>query len=112
MFNGFEHEEDYLDSLKQDDHYHFSVPFEYIAKNYGNDEYDIAEAVMEVDVDWDDSEHGYRISFNCPDMYKIDPAEGNGSEEEFYDSAVEPVVLGELDSMGITSEARVFGTGR
>ncbi len=112
MFGGYKPEEEYLNSLKQSDHYHFSVPFEYIEKNYGNGEYDIANAVMEVDVNWDDYEHGYRISFYCPDMYKIDPAEGNGSEESFYDSVVEDVVLGQLDSMGITSEARVSGTGR
>lgn len=112
MFNGYEKEEDYFDLLKQDDSYHFSIPFEYIEKNYGNGVYDIAEATMEVDVNWDSARHGYAISFHCPDMYKIDPAEGNSGIEEFYDVVVEDIVLARLDSMGITSSARVDGIGR
>ena len=35
--HGFEDELDYLRSLKKDDSYTFSYSFEYIAKNYGND---------------------------------------------------------------------------
>lgn len=112
MFNGYATEEDYLDSLKQDDHYHFSIPFEYIVKLYDNDECDVDEAVMEVDVDWDDSEHGYKVSYECPDMYKIDPAEGNGDEDEIYENIVESDVLRQLESMGITCEAMVGGIGR
>ncbi len=112
MFNGYDCEEDYLDSLKQDDHYHFSIPFEYIEKDNGDDNFDIAEAVMEVDVDWDESEHGYKTSYYCPDMYKIDPAEGNGDERDFYEDIVEPIVLSRLESMGITAEALYGGLGR
>lgn len=111
MFNRFNKEEEYFDSLKKDDHYHFSIPFEYIEKNNGNDNYDIAKALMEVDINWDYSEHGYRISFECPDMYKINPAEGNGDIQSFYDSAVEPIVLGRLESMGITYSALYGGIG-
>ena len=112
MFDGFDTEEDYLDSLKQDDHYHFSIPFEYIEKNYGDGEYDIETAYMEVDVDWSSYDHGYKISYHCPDMSSIDPDEGNGDEDEFYDYWVEDKVLSELDSMGIGSEALYGGTGR
>lgn len=111
MFKGYDSEEDYFDSLKQNDHYHFSISFEYIEKDNGDDNYDIANAVMEVDVDWDGSEHGYKISYHCPDMYKIDPAEGNGTIEDFYDSAVAPIILDKLKSMGITYEALVGGIG-
>ena len=32
--HGFENEEDYLRSLKKEDSYTFSYPFEYIAKNH------------------------------------------------------------------------------
>lgn len=31
--NEYECEEDYLRTLKKDDRYHFSIPFEYIKKN-------------------------------------------------------------------------------
>ena len=112
MFIDYEKEKKSFDTLKKEDHYHFSIPFEYIKKNYGNGEYDIAEALMEVDVDWDDFDHGYRVSFNCPDMYLIDPDEGNGDEEEIYSSAVENTVLRHLRSMGIPNKAMVGGLGR
>lgn len=89
-----------------------SIPFEYIEKDNGDDNFDIAEAVMEVDVDWDESEHGYKTSYYYPDMYKIDPAEGNGDERDFYEDIVEPIVLSRLESMGITAEALYGGLGR
>lgn len=111
MFNGFENEDDYLDSLKQDDCYHFSIPFEYIAKNYGNDKYDIATTNMEVDVEWSDSEHGYKISYFAPEEYLIDPAEGNCDIDGFYEYDVSLAVQAELESMGITAEALVGGIG-
>ena len=98
-------EDEYLESLKKDDHYHFSVPFEYIKKNLGDDNYELAELTMEVDVDWDDSNNGYQISYDAPGFYEVDPNEGNGSLEEFFDSAVEDTVLSQLSSLGITSEA-------
>ena len=112
MFNGYESEEEYLKSLKQDDHYHFSIPFEYIEKNYGNDNADMATAIMEVDVDWDDIDNGYKITYNCPLEYLIDQSQGNSDIDGFYEYAVEYQVLALLDSMGITAEARFSGTGR
>lgn len=111
MFGEFENEDEYLMSLKQDDSYHFTIPFEYIEKNYGDDQYDIATTNMEVDVEWSESERGYRISYYAPEEYLIDPVEGNGDIDEIYEYSVEPIVLQKLDSMGITSEARVGGTG-
>lgn len=53
--NEYETEEDYLKTLKKDDSYHFSIPFEYIEKNYGEGNYDIGTAYMEIDVQWDDT---------------------------------------------------------
>ena len=99
--NEYEREEDYLRTLKKEEYYHFSIPFEYIKKNYGDGNYDIETAQMEIDVNWDDMYCGYRISHNCPDMYKINPDEGNGDEEEFYDNCVEHIVLEKLEELGI-----------
>ena len=112
MFRGFETEEDYLDSLKQDDSYRFSIPFEYIEKNYGNDNYDIAETIMDIDVEWDSYEHGYKVSYSCPDADRISTAEGNEDLEGIYTDLIEGEVFEKLDSMGITAEALIGGTGR
>ncbi len=101
-------EEDYLDSLKQEDSYHFSIDFEYIEKNYGNDEYDIAIATMEVDVVWDSKDHGYKISYYCPDEELIDPNEGNGTVDDFYQHIIKFEVLDELESLGIPTEAIIL----
>ena len=83
---GFTDENDYLRSLKKNDSYHFSYPFEYIAKNYGNGIYDIESTNMEVVVNWSDAQLAYVISFTVPEIYKIDPSQGNGSELEFFES--------------------------
>ena len=98
-------EEQYLDSLKKNDSYHFSFPFEYIKKNYGDGKYDIAIAYMEIDVVWDSTYHGYQISHNVPDMHKIDPNEGNGDEEEFYTNFIYFDVMDKLASLGIGPSA-------
>lgn len=105
--NKYEREEDYLRTLKKEEHYHFSILFEYIKKNYGDGNYDIGTAQMEIDVNWDDMCCGYRITHSCPDMYKIDPNEGNGDENEFYDNCVEQIVLEKLEELGIGSTALV-----
>lgn len=107
----YENEEAYLDSLKQNDHYHFSVPFEYIEMKRGDGDYDIAKALMEVNVDWNESEYGYSISYHCSEAYRIDPSQGNGDIGEFYDCQIETAVLDELEGMGIGCAALVGGTG-
>lgn len=94
-----------LDSLKRADCYHFSIPFEYIEKNYGNDIYEVAIACMEIDVDWDESNGGYTISYSCPDEYLIDSAQGNSGIDEFFENEVYFKLIGELDSEGISREA-------
>ena len=107
----YQNEDEYLESLKKNDSYHFSIPFTYIKKNHHDDTYDDGVTNMEVDVQWDSYEHGYKISYHVPEMYLIDPSEGNGDEQSFYEYDVEPKVLSLLSSMGITAEALVGGTG-
>lgn len=101
--HGFRTEEEYLDSLKKSDSYRFDYPFEYIATNHGNDRYDIAEAQMVVDVAWDSTQHGYVISFDVPEMHRIDPAQGNGDARSFYDYSVESRLMSDLAGLGIDS---------
>lgn len=98
-------EDEYLETLKREDSYHFSVPFEYIKKNRGGDDDEIGTAYMDVDVQWSDSDHGYRISHYCSSMCDIDPDEGNGSEDDFYDDQVEDIVKDKLSSEGVSTEA-------
>ena len=94
-----------LSYLKKDDSYHFSIPFEYIKKNYGDDNYDIETAYMEVDVRWDEYEQGYKMYYSCSEEYLIDPREGNGTLEEFWENDVEDKVRDELASYGIYTDA-------
>ncbi len=101
----YEPDEDDLQALKQDDSYTFTYPFEYIAKNYGNDKYDIETADMVVHVDWNDALEGYVISYDVPDMDKIDPAQGNSDAAGFYDYAVYDKLYSDLDELGIGPEA-------
>lgn len=105
-------EDDSLDRYKKEDKYHFTMPFRYIKKNYGNDVYDDGIANMEIDVRWDADEHGYRITHHVPEMNSIDPAEGNGSEDEFYENDVEPRVLEKLLELDIDCLSLIGGTGR
>ena len=102
--HGFANELDYLRSLKKDDSYTFTYSFEYIAKNHGHDNYDIDRATMVVRVAWDDSNAGYVISYDVPDMDKIDPAQGNGDAHAFYEHDVYWRLTDDLASLGIGSE--------
>lgn len=105
---GFEYELDYLRSIKKDDSYTFTYPFEYIAKNHGNDNYDIATTDMVIRVEWNDSDAGYTRTYDVPDMYKIDPSEGNGDAESFYESDVYSRFEDDLDALGIGFDLRAF----
>ena len=105
--HGFSNEDDYLRSLKKQESYHFSYSFEYIAKNYGNDKYDIAETNMDVTVQWSDSQSGYVFSYNVPEMYKIDPNQSNGTEADFFQDDVYWRLISDLESIGIGAEAIV-----
>lgn len=109
--NVWESEEDFFDSLMQEESYHFSIPFEYIKRHLGDDEVEMGTTNMEVDVRWDYDEHSYRITYYVPEMDLIDPAEGNGNEDEFYQAAVEPIVLDRLLDLDIGYSALVGGIG-
>lgn len=106
--HGFENELDYLRSIKKDDSYTFTYSFEYIAKNHGNDAYDIASTDMVVRVEWNDSVAGYNMSYYVPEMHKIEPSEGNGDAESFYESDVCFRFEDDLDALGIGTELRAF----
>ena len=92
---------------KKEDSYHYSIPFEYIEKNHGDGEYDIAIAHMEVDVVWDDYQNGYVITYSCPEEDDIDPDEGNGDIDDFWDTVSEEVyrILEEEEGIGAGSIA-------
>lgn len=102
--HGFAREEDYLRSLKKDDIYTLTYQFEYIAKNYGNDNYDIDTADMVVSVEWSDAQFGYVISYDVPDMHKIDPGQGNSDADGFYEHWVYSRLMADLGSLGIGPE--------
>lgn len=98
----FASEDDYFDSLKVMDSYHFSIPFEYIVSHHGDDA-EVATAYMEVDVNWSDSDHEYVFSWYSPDESSIDPAEGNDSIDEFFMNQVYDQALDLLASEGVPS---------
>lgn len=102
--HGFANEQDYLQSQKKDDSYTFTYPFEYIVKNYGNDEYDVDTADMVVQVEWSDAQAGYVVSYDVPDIHKIDPAQGNSDADGFYESDVHWRLTTDLGSFGIGPE--------
>lgn len=100
-FHGFATEEDYLRSLKQDDSYTFTYPFEYIAEKYGDANYDIDTADMVVRVDSGDAQAAYVISYDVPDMDQIDPGQGNSDAEGFYQFDVYWRLISDLEGLGI-----------
>jgi hypothetical protein len=105
---GYTNELDYLRSLKRDDSYTLTYPFDYIAKNYGNDNYDIATADMIVTLTWSEAEAGYKVAYDVPEMAKIDPSEGNSDAAGFYEYGVYSKLIDELDALGIGFEIRTF----
>lgn len=106
--HGFADELEYLRSKKQGDSYSFTYAFEYIAKNHGNDRYDIETADMVVEVSWDDVAAGYTVSYHVPNMAAIDPAEGNSDAAGFYEHDVYWRLTADLDSIGIGAELRTI----
>ncbi|WP_168627368.1 hypothetical protein [Cryobacterium sp. BB307] len=94
-----------MESLKKDDSYTFTYQFEYIAKNHGNDNYDIDNATMNVRVEWSDSQAGYVVTYDVPDMHKIDLAQGNTDAEGFYEDNVYWRLMDDLASNGIHAES-------
>lgn len=105
-------EREEFEPLKQEDHYHVSVPFEYVVQLLSDDDAIMEETTMEVDFDWDDSELGYRATYYCADADKIDPAQGNGTFEEFKDLIETDAANLLEEEEGIPSRALINGTGR
>ena len=48
------------------------------------------------------------MSHDVPDMYKIDPAEGNGDAASFYDYGVSSRLEDDLNALGIGFDLRAF----
>lgn len=90
-----------LRAAKKEDTYSFSYDFEYIEKRLGNDQYDLGTTTMDVTLIWDEEQAGYEVSIYVPEMYKIDPAEGNGTAEDFYNDDVYDRLVSDLSSYGI-----------
>lgn len=92
-----------MSSLKKEDHYHLSIDFTFIDDD-GLD----ATATMEVDANWNDSIEGYEIPYDCPDMVRINPANGNGDEDEIFRNIIVLDVYNALERCGISTEAIVM----
>ena len=104
----YEDEGDYLETLKLDDSYHFSYPFEYIVERIGDDDYETDTTTMEVDVYWDYEEHGYKVNYNLIDSNKV-PIEYNGDEDAIFTDIIYFKVVDDLYSLGISNETFAFG---
>lgn len=96
-------DEDDMEQYHEEDTYHFSIPFEYIIQSERHDDEIIGTATMEVDLEWDEEDGGYRASYYSPDESLIDPDEGNGDIDDFYNDYVEDEVAERLDEMGVVS---------
>jgi hypothetical protein len=106
--HGFADEADYLRSLKKDDRYDLTYPFEYIAGNRGDGDYDIGLATMLVHVEWSEAQIGYVVSYEVPDMHVIDASQGNGDTAEFFEHDVHRRLIADLDDLGVGYEVRTF----
>lgn len=96
-------DEDDMEQYHEEDTYHFSIPFEYIIQSERHGDEIIGTATMEVDLEWDEEDGGYRASYYSPDESLIDPDEGNGSIDDFYNDYVEDEVAEHLDALGVVS---------
>ncbi len=105
----YDSEDDYMDSLKQDDSYHFSFPFEYIKCHLSDGDVETETAYMEIDMQWSDSNHGYIVTHHVPNMYDIDSSEGNSDEDDIYEYDIRPQLEDKLDRLGIPASAIYFG---
>jgi hypothetical protein len=84
---------DLIRSMKRDDSYHFSYPFEYIIERVGDEdsgEYVLGETTIFVQLNWVDNGNdalqapGYRFSCAVHNYANI-PASFNGTEREIFD---------------------------
>ncbi|WP_026496697.1 hypothetical protein [Butyrivibrio sp. WCD3002] len=105
--NEYDDPDDELREQKRDDSYHFSIPFTYIKRKLGNDQYEDGTAYMEIDLVWDEAQLGYVVSYYVPNMDEIRPEEGNGDEQEIYENIVYFDLMDELESLDIYATALV-----
>ena len=97
----FDNDDDYLDSLKRDNSYYFSIPFSWDVRNEDGEWYTVSTS-MDVDAEWDDYDHGYKVSYDCGDSDELERGGAVLSEcfESLYDE-----VYAKFDSEGIPSDA-------
>ena len=106
MFNGYDNEDDYLRSLKQNDTYSFSYSYEYIVNRYGegNDDVELANATIDITVSWDGSSApGYVCSYIVSAPTSI-PNEWTGSAEEIFEEVRDSRLIHDLYGYGISCE--------
>jgi hypothetical protein len=103
----FEDEDEYLRSLKLDDVYSFSYPYEYVADRFGDGDDDVTleTATLTVLLVWDDSPApGYEVSASVDSPTPI-PNEWTGDATEIF-SDLWSDIAADSDSYGIGPELR------
>ena len=101
----FEDEDEYLRSMKQDDSYQFSYPYEYIADRFGDgdDDVKLETARLNVSLSWDDSSApGYVVSYTVDSPTPI-PNDWTGDATRSSTTCWTDVTA-DLISLGIGSE--------
>ena len=87
MYNGYENEDEYLRSLKQNDSYNFQYNYEYVSNRYGegDDDVDLENATLYVTLTWDDSPSpGYTVSYHVDAPTPI-PNAYTGDETQIFE---------------------------
>ncbi|MCM3631500.1 hypothetical protein M3194_29830 [Paenibacillus glycanilyticus] len=110
MVNGYENEDDYIRSLKKNDTYRFSYNYEIIVNRFGegNDDVELANAIVNIIVSWDDSSvPGYIISWNVDAPISL-PNEWNDSKEKIVEDVCVRYLYSDLRANGISSETFKF----
>lgn len=106
MSNSHENEDDYIRSLKKDDTYHFSYPYEYIVNRHGDedDDVELANATVDIRVSWDDSSApGYELSYQVSAPTSL-PNDFTTSEEGIFREVRDTYLTNDLASIGISPE--------
>lgn len=100
---------EYLLSLKRNDSYHYSIPFEYVKEVYDleNDDVLMDTAYIEIDVEWSDETLGYEFSYYCSTdipQIVIDGMEINETIEGIFNHVTDDELMDRLHSDGIENE--------
>lgn len=97
----YDNEENELYSLKRDDSYFYSIPFEWDIKD-DDGEWKTLSTTMDVNVEWSDFDVAYKISFTCPDEDEIVAC--GSSLTECYNDCVRDEVVARLNSEGVATD--------